>query len=142
MVIEYLECNYICGTPFTLAFHNKIEHKDKISKCACGDEPLSGICFDGAAWHATDGVRLQISGTTSNCSCSGSKSSSISNSSSSSISSSITNSSSSSSPSSSSNSSSSPNSYSNSNSNSGPSSSSNSNSSSKSSYSSNSSSSS
>ena len=29
MVIECLECNYKCGTPFTLAFHYKIEHKDK-----------------------------------------------------------------------------------------------------------------
>ena len=35
MVIECLECNYKCVTPFTLIFHYKIEHKDKISGCAC-----------------------------------------------------------------------------------------------------------
>ena len=29
MVIECLECNFKCGTPFTLAFHYKIEHQDK-----------------------------------------------------------------------------------------------------------------
>ena len=29
MAIECLECNYKCGIPFTLAFHYKIEHKDK-----------------------------------------------------------------------------------------------------------------
>ena len=45
MVIECLECNYKCGTPFTLAFHYKIEHKDEINECACGDESLSGICI-------------------------------------------------------------------------------------------------
>ena len=29
MVIECLECNYEGGTPFTLAFHCRIENKDK-----------------------------------------------------------------------------------------------------------------
>ena len=49
MVIESLECNYKCGTHFTLAFRYKIEHKDKISGCACGDESLSGICIEELA---------------------------------------------------------------------------------------------
>ena len=47
MVLESLNCNYKCGTPFTLAFHYKIEHRDKISECACGDESLKGICMSG-----------------------------------------------------------------------------------------------
>ena len=32
-------------TPFNLAFHYSIYHEDKISKCACGDKTLSGICM-------------------------------------------------------------------------------------------------
>ena len=43
MVKECLECNYKCGTPFTLAFQYKTKHKDKISERACGDESLNGI---------------------------------------------------------------------------------------------------
>ena len=46
MVIKCLECNYKCGTPFTLAFHYKKEHKDEISKCVCGEQSLSGICIN------------------------------------------------------------------------------------------------
>ena len=49
MVIECLECNYKCETPFTLSFHHKLDDKDKISECACGDESLSGICIGGTA---------------------------------------------------------------------------------------------
>ena len=30
MHIEYLDCSYECGTPHTLLFHYKIEHKDKV----------------------------------------------------------------------------------------------------------------
>ena len=70
MVIENLECNYKCGTPFTLAFHYKVEYKDKIDE----DGSLSGICISEIA------------------SSSGVKSSSNSNSNSNSISSSISNS--------------------------------------------------
>ena len=47
MVIECLESNCKRGTPFTLVFHFKIEHKDKISECECGDESLEGICKGG-----------------------------------------------------------------------------------------------
>ena len=84
MVIECLECNKKCETPFTLAFLYKIEHKDRISESACGDVSLSGICMgeavsriSGAGWHATDGVHSYKT----NCSSSSFKSSSISNSS-------------------------------------------------------------
>ena len=45
MVIECLEGNYKCGTSFTLTFHYKIEHKDKISEWVCGDESLSVFCI-------------------------------------------------------------------------------------------------
>ena len=57
MVIECLKWKYNCGTPFVLAFYYKIEHKNKISECACGGESLSEICISGAA--------SQISGTVS-----------------------------------------------------------------------------
>ena len=45
MFIKYLECKHKCGLPFNLAFHYSIYHEDKISKCACGDKTLSGICM-------------------------------------------------------------------------------------------------
>ena len=45
MVIECLECSHKCGLPFKLAFHYLIYHEEKISKCACGDKTLSGICM-------------------------------------------------------------------------------------------------
>ena len=48
MVIECLESNYKCGTPFALAFQYKTEHKDEINECACGDESFSGNCIGGA----------------------------------------------------------------------------------------------
>ena len=45
MVIKCLECSHKCGLPFNLAFHYSIYHEDKISKYACGDKALSGICM-------------------------------------------------------------------------------------------------
>ena len=45
MVINCLECSHKCGLPFNLAFHYSMYHKDKISKCSCGDKTLSGICM-------------------------------------------------------------------------------------------------
>ena len=45
MVIKCLECSHKCGLPFNLAFHYSIYHEGKISKCACGDKTLSGICM-------------------------------------------------------------------------------------------------
>ena len=39
-----MECKHKCGLPFNFAFHYSIYHEDKISKCACGDKTLSGIC--------------------------------------------------------------------------------------------------
>ena len=45
MVINCLECKHKSGLPFNLAFHYSIHHEDKISKCACGDKTLSGICI-------------------------------------------------------------------------------------------------
>ena len=36
MHMKFLGCNYKCGSPHTLLFHYKLEHKDKVSKCACG----------------------------------------------------------------------------------------------------------
>ena len=45
MVIKCLECSHKCGLPFNLAFHYSIYHEDKISKFACGDKTLSGICI-------------------------------------------------------------------------------------------------
>ena len=74
MVLECLECNYKCGTPFTLAFLYKIEHKDKISGCPCEDESLSGVCFKQLASPIGEaGVHSHKT----NCSISGFKSSSI-----------------------------------------------------------------
>ena len=45
MVINCLECSHKGGLPFNLAFHYSIYHEDKISKCACGDKTVSGICM-------------------------------------------------------------------------------------------------
>ena len=45
MVIKCLECKHKCGLPFNLAFHYSMYHEDIISKCACGDKTLSGICM-------------------------------------------------------------------------------------------------
>ena len=44
MHMKCLYCNYRCGTPHTLLFHYKIEHKDKVCKCACGNQTISGNC--------------------------------------------------------------------------------------------------
>ena len=57
MVIKCLECKHKCGLPFNLAFHYSLYHEDEISKCACVDKTLSGICIKELAWYATDGVR-------------------------------------------------------------------------------------
>ena len=45
MVIKCLECKHKCGLPFILASHYSVYHEDKISKYACGDKALSGICM-------------------------------------------------------------------------------------------------
>ena len=45
MGIKCSVCNYEGGSPLTLPFHYKIEHKDKISKCECGSKLLSGVCI-------------------------------------------------------------------------------------------------
>ena len=57
--IECLECDYKCGTSFTLAFHNKREQNDKISDCAYGDKSSCGLGISkavsqsrGTGWHA------------------------------------------------------------------------------------------
>ena len=44
MSIECLDCNYNCGNPHVLLFHYKMERKDKVGKCACGNESKSGNC--------------------------------------------------------------------------------------------------
>ena len=91
-----LECDYECGSSSYIPFHYKTKHKDKIRKCACGDDILSGICLNKA--------RSRARGIASKCSSSSSSSSfsfspnSFSNSNSDSVSNSISNSSSNSSP--------------------------------------------
>ena len=45
MVIKCLECSHKCELPFNLVFHYSIYHEDIISKCACGDKILCGICI-------------------------------------------------------------------------------------------------
>ena len=42
---EMFRLYYRCGTPHTLLFRYKREHKDKVSKCACGNQTISGNCF-------------------------------------------------------------------------------------------------
>ena len=44
MNIDCIECDYNCGTPHIEFFHYKIEHKDNVIKCACGNESLSDNC--------------------------------------------------------------------------------------------------
>ena len=46
MHMKCLDFNYRCGLPHTLLFHYKIEHKDKVSKCACGNQTISGNCVE------------------------------------------------------------------------------------------------
>ena len=46
MYMKCLDCNYNCGTPHTLLFDYKIEHKDKVSKCTCGNKTRSGNCVE------------------------------------------------------------------------------------------------
>ena len=47
MNMKCLDCDYGCGTLRSLLFHYKVEHKDKVSKCACRDESISGNCAEG-----------------------------------------------------------------------------------------------
>ena len=63
MTTKCLECNFITGSFLILSFHYKIEHKDKIDVCICGDDLLSGIC--------TDKSYTEITGVASKCSTSG-----------------------------------------------------------------------
>ena len=44
--MKSLDCNYRCGTPNALLFHYKKEHKYKVSKCACGNQTISGNFVD------------------------------------------------------------------------------------------------
>ena len=60
MHMKCLDCNYGCGTPHTLLFHYKIEHKDKVSKCACGNQTISGNCVEE--------ISSKLRGTASKCS--------------------------------------------------------------------------
>ena len=60
----YLDYGYECGSPSYLPFYYKMKHKDKISKCACGDDVLSGICLNKA--------RSKTRGIASTCSSSSS----------------------------------------------------------------------
>ena len=46
MHMKCLDCNYRCGTPHTLLSHYKIEHKDRVIKCACGNQTISGNCVE------------------------------------------------------------------------------------------------
>ena len=46
MHMKYLDCNYRCGTTHTLLFHYRMEHKDKFSRCACGNQSVSGNCVE------------------------------------------------------------------------------------------------
>ena len=62
-----LECDYEFGYPNHLPFHYKMKHKAKISKCASGDDILSGICLNKA--------RSKARGNASKCSSSSSSSS-------------------------------------------------------------------
>ena len=63
-------CNYECGTPRSLLFHYKMEHKDKVSKCACGDQTISDNCVGG--------ITSELRGIPSKCSSSNSSSNSSS----------------------------------------------------------------
>ena len=69
MHMKCLDCNYGYATPHTLLFHYKIEHKDKVSKCACGNQTISGNCVEE--------ISYKLRGTASKCSSSSSSSSSI-----------------------------------------------------------------
>ena len=46
MHLKCLDCNYSCGTPYILLLHYKTEQKDKVSKCACGNQTKSGNCVE------------------------------------------------------------------------------------------------
>ena len=79
--MKCLDCNYGCGTPRSLLFHYKTEHKDKVGKCASGDESISGNCVEV--------ISSKFRGSASKCSSSNSCSSFSFNPSSNSTSSSI-----------------------------------------------------
>ena len=72
MHMKCLYCNYRCGTPHTLLSHYKIEHKDKVCKCACGIQTISGNCGEE--------ISSKLRGTASKCSIFSSSSSSNPNS--------------------------------------------------------------
>ena len=67
MNMKCLDCNYKCATPHTLLFHYKIEHKDKVSKCACGNQTISVNCVEE--------ISSKLRGTASKCSSSNLRSS-------------------------------------------------------------------
>ena len=46
MHMKCLDCNYGCGTTHTLLFHYEVEHKDKVSESACGNQTISGNCVE------------------------------------------------------------------------------------------------
>ena len=67
MHLKCLDCIYKFGTPHTLLFHYKIEHKDKVSKCGCGNQTVSCICVEE--------ISSKLRGTASKCSSSNMRSS-------------------------------------------------------------------
>ena len=67
MHLQCFVCNYKFGTPHTLLFQYKIEHKDKVSKCACGNQTKSGNCAEE--------ISSKLRGTGSKCSSSNLRSS-------------------------------------------------------------------
>ena len=81
--MKCLDCNYGCGTPHTLLFHDKIEHKDKVIKCACGNQTISGNCLEKISSKlkgiASKGSSSSSSSSSSFSSSSGSNSNSDSN---------------------------------------------------------------
>ena len=85
MVIKCLECKHKCELPFNLAFHYSIYHEDKISKCACGDKTLSGICMKTDCFFKDESGYNSSSSTNSNSSSNSNSNSSINSNSNSSI---------------------------------------------------------
>ena len=64
--MKCLYCNYRSGTPNALLFHYKKEHKYKVSKCACGNQTISG--------NFVDEISSKVRCTASKCSSSSSSS--------------------------------------------------------------------
>ena len=67
--MKCLDCNYGCGTPHNLLFHYKLKHKDKVSRCTCGNQTIRGNCVGKV-------ISSKIRGTASKYSSSSSSSSS------------------------------------------------------------------